>query len=259
MAHSRWLFVALCLQFATGCSFYTFSVHNLIHSPADRIHDREERRQFRKLAQRRWLEIQACSPINVYSEDFADGFEDGFVDYLFAGGNGEPPGTIPWKYRTPQYDSVQGIQAIQDWIAGFRLGSQEAMASGLRDLVIRPVPLPPAPDPIEQQIPRDNIPTQQKPGKSGVLPPLDGLPSPDMSSPGMPLPGSPLPSTLGSPEEIPAPMLPFPRSQPPAESSEIPLGIHSQGEPISELPDWMVEPPPMTPERLPDTAKPSEQ
>ncbi len=60
------------------------------------------------------------------------------MDYLYAGGSGEPPLLPPKKYQSFRYENPQGAQAIRDWFAGFRRGAAAAAASGYRNYVVVP-------------------------------------------------------------------------------------------------------------------------
>ena len=79
------------------------------------------------------------------SKPFHDGYVEGYIDYVEAGGNGEPPYLPPFRYRLTQHRTPEGVAGIQDWYAGFRQGSAVARGSGLRELNIVPLPGPSAP------------------------------------------------------------------------------------------------------------------
>lgn len=79
------------------------------------------------------------------SPSYAAGFREGFIDYVDAGGTGEPPYLPPFRYRKTRFQTDAGIEVVEDWYAGFRHGSAVAQASGLREKVL--VPLPGSADP----------------------------------------------------------------------------------------------------------------
>jgi len=87
----------------------------------------------------------AQKPGVVPSDAFHDGFIEGFIDYVEAGGTGEPPYLPPFRYRLTEHRTAEGQAAIRDWYAGFREGSATAKASGLRELNYVPLPGPIAP------------------------------------------------------------------------------------------------------------------
>src|SRR5262245_36433225 len=56
------------------------------------------------LAEEAWANFVGALPDGQYSPDFAVGFKAGFEDYLFAGGNGEPPVVPPRGYWKPEFE-----------------------------------------------------------------------------------------------------------------------------------------------------------
>jgi len=103
----------------------------------------EERHRDHQLAEASWKKTCEAHPEERYSPDYARGFVDGFEDYLYAGGNGEPPPVPPRDYWKPKYESPEGRKAVQDWFAGFRHGVLEARLNGYRQLVLVPASSPP--------------------------------------------------------------------------------------------------------------------
>ena len=95
----------------------------------------------RKWAELAWEQIHGSSK-GTYSEDYAQGFKDGFADFLFEGGSGEPPPLPPRHYRGLAYQTPQGYQAIQDWFAGYRHGTTVARTDGYRQWVTGSTSLP---------------------------------------------------------------------------------------------------------------------
>jgi hypothetical protein len=90
------------------------------------------------MAAEAWNDYRDAHSDIPYSTDFADGFRDGFADYLYAGGNGEPPLLPPPCYRSIHYQTAQGFQAKEDWFAGFRQGAAIAQAGGYRQWITGP-------------------------------------------------------------------------------------------------------------------------
>jgi hypothetical protein len=89
--------------------------------------------------QKVWAEWHREAPDRPYPHDFAKGFVEGYVDYIDAGGNGEPPRAAPFRYRLVPYKNPAGVQAAQEWFAGFRYGASVAEASGLREVILVPL------------------------------------------------------------------------------------------------------------------------
>ena len=136
------------------------------------------------------------------------GFRDGFVDYVYAGGNGEPPPVPPRQYWNVMLRSPEGKQLADQWFAGYRHGAQIARDGGYRDLGTIRTSFVSAGEPFEQSL---YAPTLGEPyGES-----LDGygsqpepLPDPRATSdsPALPAPERPprveAPFTDGADEPI---------------------------------------------------------
>ncbi len=123
----------------SGCSFYPYALDNFVRVPLEAYNNRAQKKDFRRLGEMAYLEH--CQ--GNQSEFYARGFKEGFADYLYAGGSGEPPATPPWIYRTRHFDTPDGPNNLQDWYAGWRHGSSVARQSGIRDQVLVPIPLEP--------------------------------------------------------------------------------------------------------------------
>lgn len=129
----------------SGCTFVHNIQRTLIRSPLQAFDDKIEIQRHERLGRMAWDEMvrqYGCQ----FSDDYRDGFIDGFVDYLTFGGcasgNGEAPvipSVPPPRYRRAKAESPLGLQASEDWFAGFRHGSNTALASGLRQLAVVPV------------------------------------------------------------------------------------------------------------------------
>lgn len=68
------------------------------------------------------------------SPDYVAGFRDGFVDYVYAGGTGEPPPVPPRRYWNVGLRSPGGKARANDWFAGFRHGARSAHDGGYREM-----------------------------------------------------------------------------------------------------------------------------
>jgi len=134
-----WL-CAACL----GCNPIANTVRTTIIEPAEysrRIDDCVDMQRNRALAKAALVELMQARPEAVCSPDFARGFEEGFADFLFAGGPGNPPPVPPRDFWRPEFENPQGHKAIEDWYAGFREGSAVARETGYRRLVTLPSPM----------------------------------------------------------------------------------------------------------------------
>ncbi len=148
-----------------------------------------------------WAELawgQVCAQGGgPYSEDYAAGFKDGFAEYLFRGGDGEPPLVAPLRYRRASYQTPQGYAAIGDWFAGYRQGAAAARASGAREWITGPsslragvgAPSPPAGPvalPIEPPHGPDEKVSPNPAADLPVLPLPQPLPAPVPAKPAAP-------------------------------------------------------------------------
>jgi hypothetical protein len=211
---------ALLIAFATGCfsarpsapdSFVCQVARNTIQSP---IRDFDELR-FTKVtkiqAEKSWIEYRDANG-KCTSDAFHRGFVEGFVDYVQAGGTGEPPYLPPFRYRLTPFRTPEGIAAIEDWYAGFRQGAAIAKESGLRELNYVPLP--------GYAVPKDlNSPSAMDVGKSSpsTRPAVEGSPWDRPGSLPMPLP---IPPPIDSIPTAPQPRpLPNPQAVPGQSSS----------------------------------------
>ncbi len=191
----------------TGCSFFVFAARNMVESPLKAIDYCLEKRRFVAWAQEAWAKIQAADPDHHYSNDYARGFIDGYVDFIDADGVGEPPVAPPDRYHYYHRNATpEGLAAIQDWFAGFRHGAAAAKASGQRELVVLPLSLPPRKRPGDYGPPS----TTASGASSAPQQPV---------GPSAPAEVAPPPRKMPEVEEIPLPKkLPPAAAQPPAEA-----------------------------------------
>jgi hypothetical protein len=175
----------LLLPALTGCKVFCLAARTLVCEPihfCNPIDQCRSHKQHYALAIRSWKVIE-CQQPDMFSTDYERGYKDGFADYLDYGGNGTPPPIPPREYWKIGYRTPAGHQAIQDWFDGFRHGSAEAQASGLRDYATVPSSIPaPCELPAALSWPTERQPEQiQTPAPVMELPPVlqnDVLPSP---------------------------------------------------------------------------------
>src|SRR5262249_6488511 len=146
------------------------------------------------LAEEAWANFVGALPDGQYSPDFAVGFKAGFEDYLFAGGNGEPPVVPPRGYWKPEFESPQGQEMMQDWFRGYRHGAAVAKDGGYREVITtrasaglpRFMLPPPSGQPKVKTMPLADEPVPEP----TPLPPPRPLPPPKAAAPApRPLPG----------------------------------------------------------------------
>ena len=114
-----------------GCALVEDAGRNFCVALKTPLEIHRERVRNEKWAENSWQMICEKDGPAAHSADFAHGFKDGFAEYLFRGGDGEPPLVAPLKYRDIRYQNPAGYRAIQDWFDGFRLG---AVTAGQRRL-----------------------------------------------------------------------------------------------------------------------------
>lgn len=193
----------------TGCLLARNVAHNLANESAEHLDERKLSRQLRAEARDGWAAFCQQSG-GSFSIDFADGFRDGYADYLESGGNGSPPAVPPLRYRRSAYLNPEGHARIRDYFAGFKTGVDAAAESGRRHFLTVPVLVsddaPPVPPPGIQ------VPSPDAPLRAG-----EQLPAPRRmdATTGLPIPDRPSVEPL--PPPLPVPKVPEP---PPAPQSK---------------------------------------
>ncbi|MEX0643151.1 MAG: hypothetical protein WD468_10650 [Pirellulales bacterium] len=81
-----------------------------------------------------WSQQSQGCPELAGRTEYAVGFRDGFVDYVYGGGTGEPPLIPPRHLWNVDFRSEEGHQRADDWFAGYRHGAQVARDEGYRSL-----------------------------------------------------------------------------------------------------------------------------
>jgi hypothetical protein len=185
---SRWA-VLFCVLSMAGCCSVLADTHHVFFL-AKRTTDLEPkhfsyihnehvtRRLNHAIAKQAWHEVMADMPVRA-SHHYARGFICGFADYLYRGGTGEPPLVPPRAYWHLGYQSIKGKQAIDEWYQGFRHGSQECQARGLRDLVMVPSSLASSAEasPDDHLVATDEIPVHADAPETLPPPEIRELPS----------------------------------------------------------------------------------
>jgi hypothetical protein len=187
----RWtalLVAAMAVGFA-GCRLARSAVHNLWNEPIEYLDERRTTKLLQEEAEELLAEMRNTKKRHC-TDDFAEGFIDGYADYLERGGNTAPPAVPPLKYRRGRFLNPDGHARVHDYFAGFQAGAETAAGTGKRQymtvpvLVPDPVPVPPV---NARQTPADQCaPPPPKPadGPAESLPnprpePTTGLPAPD--------------------------------------------------------------------------------
>src|SRR4051812_31229064 len=92
----------------------------------------ESRDLYAKWANEAWLEESQGCPDAALKPDYVDGFRDGFVEFVYAGGTGEPPPVPPRIYWNTWARDAVGKQRAADWFDGYRHGVRVAREGGFR-------------------------------------------------------------------------------------------------------------------------------
>ena len=144
------LFFVFSLCFlCSGCRLFQNAWQTTIVEPIQysrNVYEKVSHRRFRRLAAcaleqatsvaRAELDDYGCEPFSV---DYQLGFIDGFVDFLEAGGTGNPSPLPPRKYWKAKFQNPVGYEATQDWFRGFQHGASAAQASNYRSFVVVPL------------------------------------------------------------------------------------------------------------------------
>ena len=85
------LSILLCSLLGPGCTLCTDCAHQVSKEAVESVDQYFERARDRRWAETVWELTRAANPQINNSDDYACGFKDGFVDYLFAGGESNRP------------------------------------------------------------------------------------------------------------------------------------------------------------------------
>lgn len=123
----------------SGCALVHDATSMMVHEMHGSVADIREMHRDRGWAEAAWERTRVtCPPSQASSNDYADGFQEGFAHFVFRGGNGEPPPLAPRRYRNLDRQTPCGFAAMEDWFAGFRHGATVARDGGFRRWVTGP-------------------------------------------------------------------------------------------------------------------------
>jgi hypothetical protein len=233
-----------CTLLKDGACLTSYRIKEAVDDCAESVRNR-------KWAEQAWKNVRRSCPQVCYSDDYAEGFRDGFSEYLYRGGNGEPPPLPPKHYRCVSYQTPEGYKSIEEWFAGYRHGATAAREGGYRQYVTGPsavrVP-PPIGAPVEVGPVQETLPPVDVGPAQETLPPVDVPREPSAAPPTLP-PPSEIPPThariigIHTLPDPPAATGPVPDALPPLDVSPPPAraritGVHS----IPDPPDARPEP-----------------
>jgi hypothetical protein len=227
----RFKAVVCCAGLAplAGCNLAYYTGYNLANLTVTRVDEYKLSKRLRAEARAAWREVCNQYPGRAFSDEFVDGFEEGYADYLENGRAAQPPAVPPPRYRRSRYLTPEGHARIRDYFAGFKYGADVAVATGRREFLTVPVLLPePRPEPpFNFQFP---APPEAGPVPLGAAAVAGGwvlglglqppVPPIEMAPATAPLPA---PTPVVPPPDPGAPVPPKPEANPPAgESAEPP-------------------------------------
>lgn len=90
-------------------------------------------RTYREWADEAYGRFCPCGQAAPFSCSYEIGFKDGFVDYVYGGGSGEPPPVPPREFWDVRSRTNDGKACAADWFDGYRHGASVARDEGYRD------------------------------------------------------------------------------------------------------------------------------
>jgi hypothetical protein len=129
-------FVAWCIS-ASGCTICQNAMRTVWHEPAAYSWKHDRRRSVE--AYRQWADAALADEAgrcpDLFGEpDYVMGFRDGFVDFVYLGGTGEPPPVPPRHFWNVMLRSPEGKVRANLWFDGYRHGAAVARDGGYREL-----------------------------------------------------------------------------------------------------------------------------
>lgn len=139
------LAMLLCTSLQTGCTIWQSTRRTLRQEPHEFSweHDRgTSKTLYLSWADTAWQEARGyATPENQSSYDYEWGFREGFAEYCYAGGNGEPPGAPPRPYWHAFKRMSPERNKVDQWYSGYRHGAKVARTGGYREQAILRSPL----------------------------------------------------------------------------------------------------------------------
>jgi hypothetical protein len=120
--------VVLLIVFAlfnAGCGMCVYTVRNISNEISTCKNDLSDDIHYHRLAKSAWRTYQEANSTHQCSDDFAAGFQDGYVGCLEAGGKSIPPTFPPRDYTRRHWDPP----SVEDWHAGYSSGVLMAQMS----------------------------------------------------------------------------------------------------------------------------------
>jgi hypothetical protein len=131
------LALVLCFASQTGCMVCRHARRTILEEPAEyswKLDRARSLKVYRQWADEAWAAERGGIPDVAEDENYVLGFRDGFVDFVYAGGQGEPPPMPPRQFWNVAWRNPAGQAAAQQWFAGYRHGAQAARNGGYRQM-----------------------------------------------------------------------------------------------------------------------------
>jgi hypothetical protein len=131
--------IVACSMLLSGCTVCQNAMRTMYHEPKAFSWKDDRPRSvelYRNMADQAWREELGHCPELLGEVDYAIGFRDGFVDFVYAGGNGEPPPIPPRQFWNAILRTPDGKRRADQWFAGYRHGARVARHGGYRELGI---------------------------------------------------------------------------------------------------------------------------
>ena len=261
-----------------GCNLFYYAGKNLVNEPVTLADERKLDKRLKCEADEQWRAICHQFPERTFTPEFADGFTDGYVDYLDVGGVPGPPAVPPLRYRRTNYLTPHGQALVRDYLTGFQYGAEVASATGKRQFLTVPVVLPesagdeplsvkrlPAPPdpapPADRPVPGTPTGLEKAPPKPDAppslpVPAVPAPPAPSLPTPPAPPPVAPPPSPADPAPATPVPTPPAPPAPPLRPiGAELPPELPPPGAPKPGMPREL-PPAPEPPAPLPPAPEP---
>ena len=133
--------LSVAILASPGCSVFYLAKRTIKYEPRDfdiTLDEAAACKQYAIWAEEAWSSYLGSAPDAPISANYEQGFREGFVDFVFAGGTGEPPPIPPRRFWRTMYRNPEGDQTIADWTAGFRVGAAAARDNGYRKRALVP-------------------------------------------------------------------------------------------------------------------------
>ncbi len=121
-----------------GCTVFQNASRTLVGEPGEFHWKRDQvrsRQLYLRWADEAWRSsgrAEAACEVPAYRA----GYRAGFADFVFGGGNGEPPAVPPREFWNAEERNEAGQRLADLWFAGYRHGVATARAGGYRELVV---------------------------------------------------------------------------------------------------------------------------